>query len=123
MAAKVAVRYRRIYDEPRRGEGRRVLVDRVWPRGVSKDAGRFDEWLRDIAPSTELRQWFAHDPDRFNEFQRRYVGEIEAPDRDPARARLHELTSHGHVTLLTAARDVDHSQAAVLAGWLNNASF
>lgn len=113
------VGYRRIYDEPEPGEGRRVLVDRVWPRGIRRDAGRFDEWLPDIAPSTELRKWYGHDPSRFAEFRNRYLEELAEPDREAARRRLRELARGGNVMLVTATRDVEHSQAAVLAAWLN----
>jgi uncharacterized protein YeaO (DUF488 family) len=119
MDMTFSVAYRRIYDEPRPGEGRRVLVDRVWPRGIRRDAGRFDEWLPDIAPSAQLRRWYGHDPSRFAEFRDRYQAELDEPDRAPARQRLRELASGGNVTLVTATRDVEHSQAAVLAAWLN----
>jgi uncharacterized protein YeaO (DUF488 family) len=114
-----SVAYRRIYDEPRPGEGRRVLVDRVWPRGIRRDAGRFDEWLPDIAPSAQLRRWYGHDPDRFAEFRDRYQAELDGPARAPARQRLRDLARDGNVMLVTATRDVEHSQAAVLAAWLN----
>jgi uncharacterized protein YeaO (DUF488 family) len=117
-----AVEYRRIYEEPHTGEGRRVLVDRVWPRGIRRDAGRFDEWLPEVAPSTTLRQWYAHDPERFDEFRQRYLRELEDPGRAEAAAHLRGLAGHGKLTLLTAARDVDHSQAAVLADWLGRVS-
>ncbi len=119
MAGQVSVR--RIYDEPRPDDGRRVLVDRVWPRGVRRDAGRFDEWLPEIAPSPELRKWYGHDVERFEEFRRRFLDELEDPARADAKSHLRELAHDGHLTLLTAARDVEHSQAAVLAAWLNRA--
>jgi len=117
-----SVTMRRIYDDPDPGEGRRVLVDRVWPRGIRKDADRFDEWLPDIAPSTQLRQWYGHDPSRFDEFRHRYLGELESPARADARQRLRALARRGHMTLLTATRDLDHSQAAVLTEWLNTST-
>jgi uncharacterized protein YeaO (DUF488 family) len=113
------ITYRRIYDDPEPGDGRRVLVDRVWPRGLRRDAGRFDEWLPEIAPSTELRKWYGHDPSRFDEFRRRYLGELADPARASGKRRLRELAHEGRLTLLTAARDLEHSQAAVLAEWLN----
>jgi uncharacterized protein YeaO (DUF488 family) len=112
--------YRRIYDDASPGEGVRVLVDRVWPRGVSKESARFDEWLRDVAPSTELRRWYGHEPDRYPEFRRRYLAELREPERRPAVDRLRELAGTGDLTLLTATRDVEHSNAAVLAGWLTD---
>jgi uncharacterized protein YeaO (DUF488 family) len=119
MEMTASVGYRRIYDDPRPGEGRRVLVDRVWPRGIRRDAGRFDEWLPGIAPSTELRRWYGHDPGRFAEFRKRYLAELAEPARAAARRRLRDLARGGNVVLVTATRDVEHSQAAVLAGWLN----
>jgi uncharacterized protein YeaO (DUF488 family) len=118
-AMTASVGYRRIYADPEAGEGRRVLVDRVWPRGIRRDAGRFDEWLPDIAPSTELRKWYGHDPSRFDEFRKRYLEELDRPDRAPARRRLRDLAGSGNVMLVTATRDIEHSQAAVLAAWLN----
>jgi uncharacterized protein YeaO (DUF488 family) len=114
-----SVTFRRIYDEPQPDDGRRVLVDRVWPRGIRRDAGRFDEWLPEIAPSPQLRKWYGHDPDRFAEFERRFLEELDDPARASARSHLRELSRETRLTLLTAARDVEHSQAAVLAAWLN----
>lgn len=109
------VRVRRIYEDASPRDGTRVLVDRVWPRGMSKQSARVDEWLKDVAPSTELRKWYGHDPERFAEFRRRYVEELGDPERSAAVERLRDLTRRGPVTLLTATRDVEHSQAAVLA--------
>jgi uncharacterized protein YeaO (DUF488 family) len=114
------VAYRRIYDEPRSSERQRVLVDRVWPRGIRRDERRFDEWLPEIAPSTDLRRWYGHEPGRFEEFRHRYLSELDEPSRAGAAAHLRELTSHGGLTLLTATRDAEHSQAAVLAEWLSS---
>jgi uncharacterized protein YeaO (DUF488 family) len=110
--------YRRIYDDASAGDGVRVLVDRVWPRGIRKEDARFDEWIRDVAPSTELRRWYGHEPDRFPEFRRRYLAELREPERKPAVDRLRELAGHGGLTLVTATRDLEHSNAAVLADWL-----
>ncbi|MGZ4521264.1 MAG: DUF488 domain-containing protein, partial [Mycobacteriaceae bacterium] len=76
MASKHDVNVRRAYDEPGAGDGARVLVDRIWPRGLSKERADFDEWCRTVAPSTELRKWYAHDPERFEEFGRRYRTEL-----------------------------------------------
>jgi uncharacterized protein YeaO (DUF488 family) len=110
------VRVRRVYDEPAGGDGTRVLVDRVWPRGLTKDAAALDEWAKDVAPSTELRKWYGHDPAKFEEFRRRYAVELAGPTQRAALARLRGLAETGKpVTLLTATRDVEHSQAAVLA--------
>lgn len=121
MAAKKNapdVRLRRIYDEPSTDDGARVLVDRVWPRGLSKDKAQLDEWYKQVAPSTDLRKWYGHDPERFDEFTRRYRSELEEPEQTDALASLRELTKQRTVTLLTATKDVDISQAAVLAGML-----
>jgi uncharacterized protein YeaO (DUF488 family) len=111
-------RFRRIYDEPAPDDGRRVLVDRIWPRGIRKEAAHIDEWLRDVAPSTELRKWFGHDPRRFAEFRRRYLTELREPEQKAALRHLRETADGGTITLLTASRDLEHSQAAVLAGLL-----
>ena len=108
------IRYHRVYDSSPE-DGFRVLVDRVWPRGLRKDDAHLDAWLRDIAPSTELRRWYGHDPARYAEFRRRYLAELRDPDHRAAWRELDELARRGRVTLLTATRDVEHSQAAVLA--------
>jgi uncharacterized protein YeaO (DUF488 family) len=106
---------RRVYDEPAPADGARVLVDRVWPRGLRKDAARLDDWAKDAAPSTELRTWYGHDPAKFSEFRRRYVTELKAPPARAALAGLRALAAEGPVTLLSATREIDISQAAVLA--------
>lgn len=116
------VRYRRIYDDVSSEDGVRILVDRIWPRGMRKPDAHIDEWMRDVAPSTELRRWYGHDPDRYVEFRRRYLAELRDPVRRQAAQRLRETASHDRMTLLTAARDIEHSQAAVLARWLNGSS-
>jgi len=113
----------RVYDDAGddAASGRtRVLIDRVWPRGVSKEAARLDLWLKDVAPTTELRRWFGHDPARFTEFRHRYEAELTEPPASTALARLRDLAAHRHVTLVTATRDVPHSHATVLAGLLND---
>ncbi|MEV0569536.1 DUF488 family protein [Dactylosporangium sp. NPDC050588] len=115
------ITYRRIYEESSPGDGRRVLVDRVWPRGMRKADAQLDEWLRDVAPSTELRRWYGHEPSRFDEFRRRYLTELREPGRRQAADHLRDVAAHDKVTLLTATHDVDHSQAAVLAEWLTGA--
>jgi uncharacterized protein YeaO (DUF488 family) len=114
-AAETRVRVRRVYEEPSPADGTRVLVDRIWPRGLTKEQVRVDAWARDVAPSTELRRWYGHRPERFAEFRRRYEEELREPERARALGRLRELAASGVLTLLTAARDVEHSQAAVLA--------
>ncbi|WP_182886603.1 DUF488 domain-containing protein [Microbispora sp. H10885] len=114
------ITYRRIYEESSPEDGRRVLVDRVWPRGMRKADAHLDEWLRDVAPSAELRRWYGHEPGRFAEFRRRYLAELREPERRQAVDHLRDLAGHDRLTLLTATRDVEHSQAAVLAEWLTD---
>ena len=107
---------RRVYGPAQAADGHRVLVDRLWPRGVAKKA--IDEWAKAVAPSTELREWYSHETEKFPAFRERYLAELQAPEWAPAVAHLRELASSGPVTLLTATRDVEHSQAAVLAEFL-----
>jgi uncharacterized protein YeaO (DUF488 family) len=111
----VAVQVRRIQDPVRSTDGARVLVDLLWPRGISKERAALQEWCKQVAPSTDLRRWYGHERDRFEEFRRRYLGELEEPERAEALAHLRALAAHGMLTLLTATRDVEISQAAVLA--------
>jgi len=115
MAGKVAsknVRLKRAYDPPTAADGTRVLVDRLWPRGIKKDAAAIDEWMKDIAPTTPLRQWFGHDPARWSEFKRRYTAELRqhGDDLDALRA----LARRGTLTLVYGARDEEHNQAVVI---------
>jgi len=112
---KVSVK--RVYDAPARGDGTRVLVDALWPRGLSKDKAKVDVWLKAIAPSTELRDWFHHDPERWAEFRTRYRAELSK--NADAVAELKDLARRGHVTLVYGARDVEHNNAVVLQGLLN----
>jgi uncharacterized protein YeaO (DUF488 family) len=105
---------RRIYDEPDPGDGYRVLVDRLWPRGISKDRADIDEWAKDVAPSTELRRWYGHDPAKFPEFARRYRRELNALSAAEVVSRLRDKARKKPVALVTATRDVEHSGALVL---------
>jgi uncharacterized protein YeaO (DUF488 family) len=107
----------RVFD-PRAGLGTRVLVDRIWPRGLRKDEARLDEWCTDVAPSTELRRWYGHDPEHFEEFARRYRAELSQPLRAAAIEHLREVAETGPVILLTATKSVNISHAAVLANLL-----
>jgi uncharacterized protein YeaO (DUF488 family) len=107
------VRLKRAYDAPAASDGYRVLIDRLWPRGVSKESARLDEWARQLAPSSELRSWFGHEPGRFEEFRRRYIAELAAQDE-----KLHELrrrAREGTLTLVYGAHDEEHNDAVVLA--------
>jgi uncharacterized protein YeaO (DUF488 family) len=109
----VDVRLKRAYDAASPSDGYRVLIDRLWPRGVSKQKAKLDEWEKELAPSTELREWFGHEPSRFDEFRRRYIGELRH-----ARPRLTELRRRartGTLTLVYAAHDSEHNDAVVLA--------
>jgi uncharacterized protein YeaO (DUF488 family) len=118
MPDAAQVQVRRVYDPPEPDDGQRVLVDRLWPRGLSKQRARLDDWCKDIAPSTELRKWYGHEPERYAEFARRYRDELEDPDRAAALAGLRELASAGRLTLLTATKRSDISEAAALADLL-----
>lgn len=115
MASTPDVRVRRIYEEPSATDGTRVLVDRLWPRGVSKERAQLDDWCKDIAPSTELRKWYGHIPDRFGEFEERYTAELSTPPPSTELQRLRDIAEAGTLTLLTATKDPDISEAAVIA--------
>jgi uncharacterized protein YeaO (DUF488 family) len=103
---------KRIYDPADPADGKRILVDRLWPRGVSREKAQVDDWLKDLAPSDELRRWFGHDPARWPEFQARYRAELSS--QGPRLDELRALAARGRVTLLYAARDSEHNNAAVL---------
>ena len=109
------IQVRRIYDAPKPDDGVRVLVDRLWPRGVSKARAALDEWCKQIAPSTELRTWYHHDPTLFGEFTRRYLDELRDPERTAALTHLREIARHQTLTLLTGTKTPEISEAAVLA--------
>ncbi|GAA3436395.1 DUF488 domain-containing protein [Kutzneria kofuensis] len=114
------VRVARVYDDPSPEDGTRVLVDRLWPRGLRKELAKVDIWCRSVSPSTELRVWYGHDPERFEEFAERYRAELADPERQAALRGL--LETDGTVTLLTATKSLDISQAAVLADVLRSMS-
>jgi len=107
------VRIARIYEPPTKNDGWRVLVDRLWPRGVKKETARVDEWMKEIAPSNELRKWFAHKAERWTEFQERYWAELAKKKEFVETLRAMER-KHGAITLLFAAKDEEHNQAVVL---------
>ncbi|MDQ2904102.1 MAG: DUF488 domain-containing protein [Chloroflexota bacterium] len=119
---KVSVTMKRAYDEPEAGDGTRVLVDRLWPRGLSKERARIALWLKDIAPSNDLRTWFAHDPEKFAEFRQRYQAELRSDEGQQALQQLRDLAKQGPLTLIFAARDAQHSNAAVLLDVLQRGS-
>jgi uncharacterized protein YeaO (DUF488 family) len=109
------VRIKRAYEPPLRGDGARILVDRLWPRGLRKTDAQFDQWRKDLSPSTSLRQFYGHRPERFAEFSRRYRIELRRKEAATAISEIIGLSSRRPVTLLTASRDLEHSEAAVLA--------
>jgi uncharacterized protein YeaO (DUF488 family) len=116
MAA--AVRIKRIYEPASPEDGARLLVDRVWPRGITKEAAALTMWIKEVAPSTALRKWFGHDPQRWPEFHRRYLDELVA--NAPAVDRVRGYVEAGRTTLLYAAHDPAHNNAVVLADYLRN---
>ena len=107
------VRLKRAYDTAEAADGFRVLVDRLWPRGVSRERAKLDGWEKELPPSTELRQWFGHDPSRFEEFRRRYIEELR--DQRPRLAALRRRARKGTLTLVYSAHDTEHNDAVVLA--------
>lgn len=118
MASAHPVKVGRPYEPRTRGDGARVLVDRIWPRGLSKEKADLDEWCKQVAPSTALRKWYGHDEDRFEEFGRRYRVELQEPERAAALEHLRELAVHRALTLLTASKRADISEAVVLVDLL-----
>jgi uncharacterized protein YeaO (DUF488 family) len=114
----MTVALKRAYDPPARTDGKRILIDRLWPRGVSKAKAGIDLWLRDVAPSTELRKWFGHDPEKWPEFRKRYRAELKD---SPALAELKALARKGRITLVYAAKDELHNDAVVLKAILDRA--
>jgi uncharacterized protein YeaO (DUF488 family) len=112
----LSIQIRRAYDPPRRSDGYRVLVDRVWPRGRSRGDLQLDEWRKEIAPSTRLRQWFGHDPARWKQFQQRYFSELEK--KQDSIPDLVTRARNGRITLVYGAKDPDHNQAVALRAYL-----
>lgn len=106
------IKIKRIYEDPSDDDGYRVLVDRIWPRGVSKERTKPDDWVKNIAPTDKLRKWFAHDPDKFDEFARMYREELE--DKKEELDRIRKKAKKQTVTLLYGARDTEHNQAVIL---------
>lgn len=107
----MSFKIKRVYEDPKPSDGIRVLVDRLWPRGLKKDQVSLDHWMKDVAPSPALRKWFSHDPDRFGDFKRRYTAELKS---NPAMTELRKLGARRVVTLLYGARDPEINHAVVL---------
>ena len=112
----MSIELKRAYDRAAETDGYRVLVDRIWPRGVTKNDLRIDLWLRDLAPSASLRKWFRHDPAKWDEFKKRYAGELE--QRSDALAQLVERARAGRITLVFGAKDTEHNNAVALKEYL-----
>jgi uncharacterized protein YeaO (DUF488 family) len=111
------IKIKRIYEKPAKDDGWRVLVDRLWPRGMRKEAAHIDVWLKDIAPSDSLRKWFGHEPEKWSEFQKRYRKEL-AQEKELVSELKKMEKQHGTITLLFGAKDEEHNQAVALAGFL-----
>lgn len=106
------IKIKSVYEKPEDEDGIRILVDRLWPRGLTKEKASIDLWLKDIAPSTELRKWFNHDPEKWNEFKKRYLAELN--ENKKSVAMLKEQLTNGDVTLIFGAKDEEHNEALVL---------
>ncbi|MCC6253065.1 MAG: DUF488 domain-containing protein [Bacteroidia bacterium] len=106
------LKIKRVYDKPQTNDGYRLLIDRLWPRGISKEEAKLDEWLKDIAPSNELRKWFNHIPERFEEFKKKYADELK-PQHETL-LRIKKMAEKQNLTLLYSAKDTQHNNAVVL---------
>ena len=115
---RITIRIKRVYDEPDGADGRRILVDRLWPRGLSKDKAKVAVWMKEIAPSTELRRWYGHDPNKWSEFKRRYVEELEA-NSDRVEEVLREVQA-GIVTFLYSSKEERLNNAAALKQYIES---
>ncbi|MEO7264476.1 MAG: DUF488 domain-containing protein [Ferruginibacter sp.] len=111
------LKIKRVYEKPAKEDGKRILVDRLWPRGLTKEKAGIDIWLKEIAPSTELRKWFNHDPGKWKEFKKRYQQELKKNKEQVS--LLNEQHKKGEVTLVYGAKDEEHNEALVLQEWLN----
>lgn len=111
----MTIQVARVYDHTTDQDGERILIDRLWPRGMSRSDAQIDEWCKQVAPSTTLRKWYGHDRERFSEFRHRYRSELQSGEQAEALTHLRQLAKHQTLTLLTASRDVDISAAVVLA--------
>ena len=119
---KLKIVLKRVYAEPETSDGTRVLVDRLWPRGLSKERAHIDLWLKEIAPSNDLRKWFGHDPEKFTEFRRRYEAELTSETGQEALTKLRNMAKKEQITLVFAAHDVENNNAVVLRDLLMSGS-
>ena len=112
----MSVKIKRIYEEPHKNDGIRILVDRIWPRGLSKENAKLDDWMKGVGPSSELRKWFNHDPDKFDEFKQKYKEELKSGTQQKELKKLKDITKRHDkkVTLVYAAKDKENNQAKVL---------
>ncbi len=108
------LKIKRAYEKNVATDGKRILIDRLWPRGVSKVDAGIDEWLKDVAPSTQLRKWYGHDPEKWNEFRKRYIEELSSPAKKKLLEDIAHDAKHGEVTLIYSAKDTEHSDVKVL---------
>ena len=118
MTNKLSVRIKRVYEPADPGDGKRILIDRLWPRGLTKDKARIDLWEKEIAPSSKLRKWFNHDPVKWSEFQKRYQHELD--NNNEAIGRVRKVLEQGSATLVYSAKDQDHNDAVVLKSYLES---
>ena len=118
--SRMTIRLKRVYEPPSKEDGVRILVERLWPRGLSKEKAAIDQWTKEIAPSPELRKWFGHDPARWEEFRRRYRAELD--QKSDLLHGLKQRIRHGPVTLVYAARDESHNSALLLKEYLEGAT-
>jgi uncharacterized protein YeaO (DUF488 family) len=112
------LRIKRVYDKPEKQDGTRVLVDRIWPRGLSKEEANLDEWMKELAPSSSLRQWYGHQEERWDEFRNEYAKELKQEEKKEKLRQLADWAEHGNVTLLFGAKDLEHNQAVAIARYL-----
>lgn len=113
----IQIKVKRVYEDPARSDGSRVLVDRIWPRGLAKEDAQLDAWLKDIAPSAALRKWFGHEPTKWSTFKRKYFQELD--ERGDVLERLGEVASKKNLTLLFAAKDCEHNNAVALKEYVD----
>ncbi len=108
------LKIKRAYDKKESGDGKRILIDRLWPRGLSKAEADIDEWIKELGPSTELRKWFGHDPERWVEFRKRYTRELSEPDKKALLENISQMALRQNVTLIYSAKDTEHNDVKVL---------
>ncbi len=109
------LKIKRVYEKRSAADGKRIYIDRLWPRGLTKEEASFDEWLKDLAPSDDLRRWFGHQPEKFREFRQRYFQELSQPEPHAQLKEIAETANKSDVTLLYSAKDTEHNDAVVLA--------